>query len=172
MSPRTTTSCCSCAPRKAPGAPRVVEGSDSWPGGRRTDDAPTQTSRDGRHGAWPLKKARLTLSSVDRRALALLGVQDGAELKVPVDLTVDAQNVDDHLEVSARVRAGGRRKTAAIDLFATADDKAYDATVSIAPTELSSIAGILPVLAVQASSAPTRRPPTRRPTRSRSSGAR
>jgi hypothetical protein len=98
---------------------------------------------------WPLKQARLVLRDVDRRALALLGVQDGAELKVPVDLTVDARNVDERLEVSARVRAGGSRKTAAIDLFATADADAYEAAVAIAPTQLSSVAGILPVLQVQ-----------------------
>lgn len=98
---------------------------------------------------WPLKSAQLELSGVNRRALALLGVKDGAELKVPVDLRVDAKNVDDKLEVSARVRAGKNGRTGAIDLFATADGKAYDLSVAIQPMQLASVAGILPVLKVQ-----------------------
>ena len=98
---------------------------------------------------WPVKSAQLKLTGLNRRVLALLGVQDGAELKVPVDLSVDAKNVDDKLQVSARVRAGRNGRTGSIDLFASADSKAYDLAVAIQPMQLASIAGILPVLKVQ-----------------------
>lgn len=99
---------------------------------------------------WPLKSARLKLSGVTKRTLALLGVQDGAQLKVPVGLTVDARNVDDRLELSARVFTDKAQRASTLDIFATADAKAYDVDLKVAPTQLASLAGILPVLKVQA----------------------
>lgn len=96
---------------------------------------------------WPIRTASLQLEHLTRRDLERLGVPDGAELNVPIGLTVDAKSDGAKLNATARLRAG----QGGLSLKAQADDKAYDLTVDIRPSRLSEIASILPDLTVEGS---------------------
>lgn len=94
---------------------------------------------------WPLRRAELRIRGLDRRALERLGVPDGAELATKLDLTLSAQTKADALHANVALDAGKGR----VELAAQVDDDAYDLTVSVAPTLLSSVAGILPATKVR-----------------------
>jgi hypothetical protein len=95
---------------------------------------------------WPVRSAELRLENVTRRTVALLGVQNGADLHMPVGLSLDAKAKDERLDADIKLFAG-KRKIVSID--AHADDQAYDVGVAVLPTQLAEIAALLPNLKVQ-----------------------
>lgn len=94
---------------------------------------------------YPFRTVELRLSGITRRSLALLGVEDGAELRVPVDIALDARAEDDELKADLKLVAG----TNTITLDARTDPEASHLTVHITPTPLGKVAGILPDMKVQ-----------------------
>ncbi|HEX5656727.1 MAG TPA: translocation/assembly module TamB domain-containing protein [Polyangiales bacterium] len=95
---------------------------------------------------WPIESATLRLQGVSRRALALAGLQDGMELKTPLDLTLDAKADTKQLEAKLKLTA---RKIGAVAVQARADDDTYAVDIGISPMQLRSVAGGLPVLKLQ-----------------------
>jgi hypothetical protein len=94
---------------------------------------------------WPIRDARLRISGVKRRTLALLGVTDGAELNTSLDLALDAKSQGDRLDATLGVRAN--RSRIAVD--ASADRKRYEVAVRVSPTKLDQVAGILPAMKLE-----------------------
>lgn len=93
---------------------------------------------------WPVQSAKLTLRNVTRRTLALLGVPDGAELRVPLDLTLVAGSSGPRLTATLDVDAGELD----LQLVASADDRAYEAKLAVKPAQLKNVAGLLPDMKV------------------------
>ncbi len=89
---------------------------------------------------WPVREAKLRLSGLDRRALASLGIEDGAGLNAPVELALDVHTRDDRLDVEAKLRSGPAR----IALTGHADRRAYELKLDMAPARLAAIAGSFP----------------------------
>ncbi|MDB4975971.1 MAG: hypothetical protein JWN48_4312 [Myxococcaceae bacterium] len=95
---------------------------------------------------WPIKTVSLQLSNVNRRTVKLLGVKDGAGMQTSVGLTLAAKAQGEKLSANLKLQTG---KHGIVSIGASADDKVYDLSLAILPTQLAAIATLLPNLKVQ-----------------------
>ncbi|HKO94668.1 MAG TPA: hypothetical protein VJU61_26115, partial [Polyangiaceae bacterium] len=99
--------------------------------------------------AWPVRRATVDLDGLTNQGLARVGYAELVQLKVPVNLHVQAETqgkAHDELAAGLTLAAGSAR----VRVDARATSTHYRAHVTVPPVELASLAGILPALHVGA----------------------
>jgi hypothetical protein len=96
---------------------------------------------------WPVVRASIDLNGLTQQGLARLGLAELVQLKVPVDLHVQAETQgkrEEQLAADLTLQAGATK----LQLTARATATSYAAHVLLPPVELASLAGVLPALHV------------------------